>query len=155
VAEAPSATNEGASPNAVSETQSTAPGEQTNTQVPSDAKSATEHPSGVVEGAAADRSIFAALADSSANALHLISGLVHTWDVLDVQAVEQWKGSASGNHGFLFGDQSNQATARNISWLEVNGNTIVQADVAGLATPDLQITLPGTHLNLHAKDFLL
>jgi hypothetical protein len=125
------------------------------TQATSDSGSATEHPAGAVEGAAADRSIFAALADSAANAIRLVSGFVHTWDVTDVPAVEQWKGSASGNHGFLFGDRSNDETARAISWLEVNGNTVVEADVSGHATPDLQITLPGTHLNLHAKDFLL
>ena len=91
----------------------------------------------------------------AANAIRLVSGLVHTWDVTDVPAVEQWKGSASGNHGLLFGDSSNDETARAISWLEVNGNTVVEADVSGHGTPDLQITLPGTHLNLHAKDFLL
>ncbi len=126
---------------------------EANTPATNDERSATERPAGATEGATVDRSILAGLANSAANAMHLVPGLVHTWDVIDVPAVEQWKGSTSGNHGLLFGDRSDGETARNISWLEVNGNTVVQADVSGHATPDLQITLPGTHLNLPRQGF--
>ena len=65
--------------------------------------------------------------------------------------------STKGNQAFFYGGQNTNAVAHGVTWFEdpVNGNTIVQVDVIGNTTADLQIVLNGTNLNLQMTDFIL
>jgi hypothetical protein len=55
----------------------------------------------------------------------------------------------------LTAGQNANVVANSVTWVESNGNTIVQADANGDTTADLQIVLLGTNLNPHVTDFIL
>jgi hypothetical protein len=61
----------------------------------------------------------------------------------------------SGNQAFLFGGANSNTVANSVTWFESGGNTVVQVDLNGNTTADIQIVLNGLNLNLHATDFLL
>jgi hypothetical protein len=77
-------------------------------------------------------------------------------DIIDLSAIDA-NTSAKGNQTFFYGGQNSNAVAHGVTWFEdpVTGNTIVQVDVNGNTTADLQIVLHGNNLNLHGTDFIL
>ena len=105
-------------------------------------------------GPETDTFVFAALTDSTASAPDLITDFVHGSDIIDLSAIDA-NNRSRGDQAFLFGGENANVAAYAVTWFERNGNTIVQADVNGNTTADLQIVLTGTALNLHATDFLL
>jgi hypothetical protein len=60
-----------------------------------------------------------------------------------------------GTKPLLTAGQNANVVANSVTWVESNGNTIVQADANGDTTADLQIVLLGTNLNPHVTDFIL
>jgi Ca2+-binding RTX toxin-like protein len=107
-------------------------------------------------GQGSDRFVFAALTDSAPSARDLITDFVPGSDIIDLSAIDA-NTSTKGNQAFFYGGQNTNAVAHSVTWFEdpVNGNTIVQVDVNGNTTADLQIVLHGTNLNLQMTDFIL
>ncbi|MES2193461.1 MAG: VCBS domain-containing protein [Pseudomonadota bacterium] len=73
-------------------------------------------------------------------------------DVLDFSAIT---GSAAQH--LSYGGASNSAQSNSVTWFEdiANNRTIVQADVSGDTTADMQVILTGINLNLNDHAFLL
>jgi Ca2+-binding RTX toxin-like protein len=102
----------------------------------------------------ADTFVFTALADSTRGTPDLITDFVHNSDIIDLLAIDA-NTASRGDQSFFFGGESANVATHGVTWFEHDGNTIVQADVNGNTTADLQIVLAGTNLNLNATDFLL
>jgi hypothetical protein len=100
--------------------------------------------------------VFAALTDSAPSARDLITDFEPGSDIIDLSAIDA-NSSTKGNQAFFYGGQNTNAVAHSVTWFEdpVNGNTIVQVDINGNTTADLQIVLRGTDLNLQVTDFIL
>jgi hypothetical protein len=100
--------------------------------------------------------VFTAVADSAPSARDLIADFIEGSDINDFSAIDA-NTSISSNQAFLYGGQNAKVVARNVTWFKdlANGNTIVQADVNGNTTADLQIVLHGTNFHLQATDFIL
>jgi hypothetical protein len=62
---------------------------------------------------------------------------------------------AKGNQTFGFVGHSESIASNQVTWNEVGGNTIIQADVNGDLSADFAIVLVGTNLHLQQTDFLL
>ena len=85
----------------------------------------------------------------------VITDFVHLSDRIDLSAIDA-NTSASGNQAFNFVAAPNaNVVANSVTWFEVGGNTIIQADVNGNTGADLVIVLNGTGKNLAAQDFVL
>ena len=105
-------------------------------------------------GQGSDKFVFTALAHSTPGASDLITDFVAGSDIFNFSTIDA-NTSKGGNQAFAFGGQNANVVANSVTWVESNGNTIVQADANGDTTADLQIVLVGTNLNLHATDFIL
>jgi len=105
-------------------------------------------------GQGSDKFVFTALAHSTPNASDLITDFVTGSDIFDFSTIDA-NTSKGGNQAFAYGGQNANVVANSVTWVESNGNTIVQADANGDTTADLQIVLLGTNLHLHATDFIL
>ena len=107
-------------------------------------------------GQGADSFVVAALTDSAPSARDLITDFVPGSDTLNLSAIDA-NTSTKGDQAFFYGGQNTNAVANSVTWFEdsVQGNTIVQVDVNGNATADVQIVLQGIHLNLQMTDFIL
>ena len=105
-------------------------------------------------GQGSDKFVFTALAHSTPSASDIITDFVTGSDIIDLSTIDA-NTSKGGNQAFAFGGQNANVVANSVTWVESSGNTIVQADVNGDTTADLQIVLLGTNLHLHATDFIL
>jgi Ca2+-binding RTX toxin-like protein len=105
-------------------------------------------------GQGSDKFVFTALAHSTPSASDLITDFITGSDIFDFSTIDA-NASKGGNQAFAFGGQNANVVANSVTWVESNGNTIVQADANGDTTADFQIVLLGTNLHLHATDFIL
>jgi hypothetical protein len=105
-------------------------------------------------GQGSDKFVFTALAHSTPNASDLITDFVTGSDIFDFSTIDA-NTSKGGNQAFAYGGQNANVVANSVTWVESNGNTIVQADANGDTTADLQIVLLGPNPHLRATDFIL
>ncbi len=56
---------------------------------------------------------------------------------------------------FVFAGQSANVFSDSVTWFEIRGNTIIQADADGKIEADFTLVLVGTSLGLSAADFVL
>jgi Ca2+-binding RTX toxin-like protein len=87
-----------------------------------------------------------------------ITDFVHLSDMIDLSTIDATTGAARSNRGdqaFEFAGQNTDVVAHSVTWFEIDGNTIIQADVNGNTTADFAIVLTGTGKNLTAQDFFL
>jgi hypothetical protein len=87
-----------------------------------------------------------------------ITDFVHLSDMIDLSAIDATTGASRSNRGdqaFEFAGQNTDVVAHSVTWFEIDGNTIIQADVNGNTTADVTIVLTGTDKNLTTQDFLL
>ena len=91
-----------------------------------------------------------------------ITDFVHLSDMIDLSAIDadvgrgrNGAGGQPGDQAFKFAGQNANVVAHSVTWFEIDGNTIIQADVNGNTTADFTIALTGTDKNLTTQDFLL
>jgi Ca2+-binding RTX toxin-like protein len=100
-------------------------------------------------GSGSDRFVYTAVSDSTVAEPDTIIDFIQGEDVIDFSLIDA-NPSRRGEQAFAFGGEN--PVANGVNWFESGGNTVVQADVTGDATADLQIILTGSH-NLTATDF--
>jgi hypothetical protein len=83
-----------------------------------------------------------------------IVGLVHGVDVIDFSSIDA-NTSRRGDQAFAFGGENTSLVTNGVTWFENGGDTIIQPDMNGDASADLQIILTGINHNLAATDFIL
>jgi Ca2+-binding RTX toxin-like protein len=105
-------------------------------------------------GLDSDRFVFVTVADSLPTARDVITDFVHGVDIIDLSALDA-NTASFGNQAFSFVGQNGNTVAHSVTWFEVGGNTVVQADINGNTTADFAIVLTGTHLQLAQSDFIL
>jgi Ca2+-binding RTX toxin-like protein len=105
-------------------------------------------------GAGADRFVFTATGDSTLVASDVIIDFVHGVDRIDLSAIDA-NSLRKGDQTFAFGGQNANVVANSVTWFELSGNTIVQADVSGDTSADLMFVLTGINIQLSTTDFLL
>ena len=114
-------------------------------------------------GSGNDKFVFTAATQSTAATTDTITDFVAntstttsqaSWngDVLDFSAI-----TGSTAQHLSYGGASNSAQSNAVTWFEdtPNNRTIVQADVSGDTTADMQIILTGINLNLNDHSFIL
>lgn len=105
-------------------------------------------------GIGADSFVFLSLSDSRTTAVDIIEDFVHGIDKIDLSAIDA-NTKRAGDQTFAFAGRATTVAYNAVNWFESGGNTVVQADVDGNKTADLQLTLLGTNLGLTASDFVL
>ena len=105
-------------------------------------------------GLGADKFVVKSFTNSLPDIPDVITDFIHGIDTLDFSAIDA-NTSKGGNQAFAFGGENANVVARNVTWFESNGNTIVQAEVNGNTTADFMIVLTGISHNLGASDFNL
>ena len=81
--------------------------------------------------------------------------------MIDLSAIDADKGRGQGGGGqagdqaFKFAGQNANVVANSVTWFEIDGNTIIQADVNGNTTADFTVVLTGIGKNLTVQDFVL
>jgi len=83
-----------------------------------------------------------------------ISDFVQGVDHIDLTAIDG-NSSLSGQQHLAYVGSDPGAIAHSVTWNEVGGNTIVQADVTGGTTPDMTIIITGINHHLTQSDFIL
>jgi Ca2+-binding RTX toxin-like protein len=105
-------------------------------------------------GPGSDRFVLTAVSDSTVAAPDTIVGFGHGEDLIDLSSIDA-NSNQGGDQAFAFGGENTTVVTNGVTWLESEGNTIVQADVNGDANADLQIILTGIGHNLAATDLIL
>ena len=105
-------------------------------------------------GSGADIFIFRSLSDSTLVARDIIEDFVRGIDKIDLSAIDA-NTKRAGDQAFVFAGRSASAAPNSVNWFESSGNTVVQLDVDGNKTADMQIVLVGTNLGRTAADFVL
>lgn len=105
-------------------------------------------------GSGADVFVFRGLSESRTNAPDIIEDFVHGIDMIDLSAIDA-NTKRAGDQAFTFAGRATTVAYNSVSWFESGGNTVVQVDVDGNKSADLQLTLLGTNLALTASDFVL
>lgn len=105
-------------------------------------------------GSGTDTFIFRNLSHSTLAASDIIEDFVKGIDKIDLSAIDA-NARRAGDQAFVFAGRSASAAPNALNWFESSGNTVVQLDVDGNRSADMQIVLVGTNLGLTAADFVL
>lgn len=105
-------------------------------------------------GSGTDTFIFRNLSHSTLAASDIIEDFVKGIDKIDLSAIDA-NARRAGDQAFVFAGRSASAAPNSVNWFESSGNTVVQVDVDGNRSADMQIVLVGTNLGLTAADFVL
>ena len=101
-----------------------------------------------------DSFVFRGSSDSTPSHPDLITDYIHPPARIDLSLIDA-DTSRPGDQAFEFAGQSNAVVPHSVTWYQMNGNTIVQADVNGDSGADVVIIVPEARHHLTHSDFAL
>ena len=75
-------------------------------------------------------------------------------DVIDFSSIDA-NSSRRGDQAFADGGENSSVVANSVTWFENGGDTIIQADMNGDASTDLQIILAGVNLQRRTSSLIV